>query len=60
MCNQGIMKFLKCLICKGEIDLVGNDSLVERKVKCRKCGYSNDKDKQPEVFVIRKRSFTVP
>jgi hypothetical protein len=46
------MKLLKCKICLGEVDLVGDPHTMERKVKCRKCGFSNDKEKTPIVEVI--------
>lgn len=51
------MKLLKCKICMGEADLVGDEHTVNRKVKCRKCGFTNDapENKGPEVVVIRKR-----
>jgi hypothetical protein len=52
------MKLLKCKICMGEVDLVGNDRSVNRKVKCRKCGFTNEaveSNKGPEIVVIRKR-----
>lgn len=51
------MKLLKCKICMGEVDLVGDEHTVNRKVKCRKCGFTNDapENKGPEVVVIRKR-----
>ncbi len=50
------MKLLKCKICLGEVDLVGNEHSINRKVKCHKCGFSNEvENKAPEIFVIRKR-----
>ena len=49
------MKLLKCKVCKGEIDIVGNERVINKKVKCRQCGFSNE-DKAPEVFVIRKKN----
>jgi hypothetical protein len=50
------MKFLKCKICMGELDIVGNDRSVDRKVKCRKCGFTNEAENSgPEVIVFRKR-----
>lgn len=40
----------------GEVDLVNNDHSVNRKVKCRKCGFTNENEnKGPEIVVIRKR-----
>lgn len=50
------MKLLKCKLCMGEVDFVGNERAVNRKVKCRKCGFTNEaENKGPEVFVVRKR-----
>lgn len=50
------MKLLKCKICLGEVDIVGNDRSVNKKTKCRKCGFSSEpENKGPEVVIIRKR-----
>lgn len=51
------MKFLKCKLCLGEIDIVGNDRGIIKKTKCRKCGftYGGTQSSGPEVVVIRKR-----
>lgn len=53
------MKLLRCKFCRGEIDIVGNEYAINKKVKCNKCGFTNidvpDK-KEPEVMIIRKRS----
>jgi DNA-directed RNA polymerase subunit RPC12/RpoP len=50
------MKLLKCIVCAGEVDLVGEEHSINRKVKCRKCGFTNEvENKGPEVVVIRKR-----
>lgn len=50
------MKLLKCKLCMGEVDFVGNERAINRKVKCRKCGYTNENEnKGPEVFIVRKR-----
>ena len=52
----GRMKFLKCKICLGEVDIIGNERAINKKIKCRKCGFTNQVEpKGPEVFVIRKR-----
>lgn len=51
------MKFLKCKVCGGEVDVVGNERAVHKKIKCRKCGITNQSEsKGPEVVIIRKRS----
>lgn len=52
------MKLLKCKLCNGEMDIVGNERSINKKVKCRQCGYSNENEtdrKGPEVVIIRKR-----
>ncbi len=51
------MKFLKCKICLGEVDLISNDRASHKKIKCRKCGFSNSEtanEKITEVFVIKR------
>lgn len=52
------MKLLKCKICDGEMDIVGNERAINKKVKCQQCGFNNldAVKKEPEVFVVRKRS----
>lgn len=53
------MKLLRCKLCSGEMDIVGAERAVHKKVKCRECGYNNENEqerKQPEVVVIRRRS----
>lgn len=53
------MKLLKCKICLGEVDLVGNERSIERKVKCHKCGFTNVNvekvSSSPEVIVMNRR-----
>jgi hypothetical protein len=52
------MKLLKCKLCLGEVDLVGNERSVERKVKCQKCGFTNanvEKAAGPEVIIMNRR-----
>lgn len=54
------MKLLRCKFCRGEMDIVGGERSIHKKVKCRNCGYSNENEQQerkgPEVVVIRKRT----
>ncbi len=52
------MKILKCKICQGEVDIVGNEHSVSKKIKCHKCGFTNDNfsTKGPEVIIMRRRS----
>jgi len=53
------MKLLRCKFCRGEMDVVGAERAINKKVKCRQCGYSNENDqerKSPEVVIIRKRN----
>ncbi len=50
------MKILQCMFCKGELDLI-QDKGIQKKVKCNSCGYTNNETpKEPEVFVIRRRT----
>lgn len=40
------------------MDIVNHERAINKQVKCRQCGYSNDneqKRKGPEVLIIRKR-----
>jgi len=51
------MKLLKCKICYGEVDIIGGEFSVHKKIKCNKCGFTNaEQKKEPEVFVVRKRN----
>ena len=51
------MKLLICKICSGECDIVGSERAISKKIKCTKCGFTNDSNKkQPEVVVLKKRS----
>lgn len=54
------MKLLKCKLCSGEVDIVGGDFSINKKIKCSKCGFTNEtlKIKLPEVYVLRKRKPT--
>ena len=52
------MKFLKCIICNGEVDIVDSDRSSNKKIKCRKCGFANGvqaEAKSPEIIIIRRR-----
>lgn len=50
------MSLLKCKICRGEVSIIGNDRAINKKIKCHKCGHSNETEhKGPEVVIIRKR-----
>lgn len=52
------MKFLKCIICNGEVDIVDPDRGTNKKIKCRKCGFTNgsqEDSKSPEIVIIRRR-----
>ena len=52
------MKLLKCKLCGGECEFVGNEHSVSRKVRCLACGFNNfdEPDKKgPEIVIIRKR-----
>jgi len=53
------MKLLKCLLCKGECEIIGSEHSIVKKIKCLKCGFSNVKDTQqvmPEIIIVRKKS----
>ncbi len=51
------MKFLRCLLCRGEVDIIGGGFSVNKKVKCRQCNFSNfnDEVKSPEIVFLKKR-----
>lgn len=50
------MKLLKCKLCYGEVDIIGNFRAVVKKIKCRQCQYSNITEKPaPEVVIIKKK-----
>ena len=51
------MKFLRCIVCKGEVDIINNDRSINKKIKCHKCGFTNSPPaKEPEIIVIKKRT----
>lgn len=47
------MILLRCKLCRGEVDIIGNGHLVYKKVRCLKCGFTNDK--APEVVIIKRK-----
>lgn len=49
------MKLLKCIICNGEIDIIGNERAVSKKTKCRKCGLTSYEEKMAPEVIIRRR-----
>lgn len=50
------MKLLKCKLCSGEVDIIGNYRSIEKKIKCRKCHFTNEKPKNiTEIVVIKKK-----
>lgn len=52
------MKLLRCKMCRGELDVVSNERGVNKKVKCRQCGFNNmdePEKKGPEIVVIKRR-----
>lgn len=51
------MKILKCRVCDGEVDIIANHRSVSKKIKCRKCKYTNNNEKnnQPEIVILRKK-----
>lgn len=51
------MKLLRCKLCRGEVDIIGNEKAVQKNIKCRKCGFTNDDQKLvTEIIVIKKRN----
>lgn len=54
------MKLLKCKMCNGEVDIVGGEYSVNKKVKCKKCKFSNLNENinniSPEIVIIKKRN----
>lgn len=57
------MNILKCIFCGGEIDILNEDRSSFKKVKCKKCGFTNStvkEVKQPEIFtILRKKHIDV-
>jgi len=52
------MKILRCIICNGEVDILDSNETINKKIKCRKCGFTNGqiyKQKEPEIVVIRRK-----
>jgi hypothetical protein len=49
------MKLLKCLICNGEVDVIDAERMVNKKVKCQKCGFTNQEEKPVVEVIIGKR-----
>lgn len=55
------MKLLRCKLCRGEMDIINHERAVNKQVKCRQCGYTNDNNSVtergpgPEVVIIRRR-----
>jgi hypothetical protein len=39
----------------GECDIIGNERSVFKKIKCKKCGFSNGEKKQPEIVILKRR-----
>lgn len=50
------MKLLKCKLCYGEVDIIDDYKSINKKIKCRKCGFCNKnlKKKKPDVLIIKK------
>ena len=54
------MKLLKCKACFGEMDIIGNEFAVNKKVKCKKCKFSNENsenEKPIDVVILRKNKY---
>lgn len=53
------MDIIRCLMCKGELEIVGNLKGIEKKVKCKKCNFTNfATEREPEVTIIRRKAFS--
>lgn len=53
------MKLLKCKHCSGEVDIIGNERAINKKVKCLKCGFTNiDEEKKQPIIIMKRRSST--
>ena len=55
------MKLLKCKLCRGEMEIIGNVRAINKKVKCKNCKYTNQSKhahthREPEIVVIHKRT----
>lgn len=52
------MKLLRCKHCRGEMDIVDGERSINKKVRCRQCGFNNEEQerKGPEVVIIRRRN----
>lgn len=52
------MKILHCLICDGELEVVGENG-YHKAIKCNDCGFTSGKSnvvsKEPEVVFIRNK-----
>lgn len=52
------MSIINCLFCKGELEIIGNLKGFEKKVKCKKCNFTNVSiEKEPEVIIVRRKAF---
>lgn len=49
------MKFLRCKLCQGEVDVIGNDHSFHKKTKCSKCGYSTEPVGTEVLFINRRK-----
>ena len=52
------MILLKCKLCSGEVDIIGNERGINKKTKCKKCGHTSGEQEQkgPEVIIMRRRT----
>lgn len=50
------MKLLRCKVCAGECNIIGNEKSVSKKIECSQCGFNNlDNQPKKEVIVLKKR-----
>ena len=53
------MKLLRCKLCRGEVDVIGAERPINKKIKCTQCGYNNLAEPEksgPEIIIVRKRN----
>lgn len=56
------MKLLRCKLCRGELDIIGGERAINKKVRCRECGFNNVDvpKKEPEIIVMKRRPMKDP
>lgn len=52
------MKLLSCLVCEGEVDIIGQEGYCLR-IKCQKCGYTSAPSNRPKKKEIKLPEITI-